>query len=140
MLDRSLQQKSQENIDSADLLVDNGYFNASVHCSYYSCLQLMKLTIKKIGNIDFNTQRIDSRDKNNGGSHIYYLKTFRNLFLVGPFKVEIERYTNEIRKLKELRVQADYDPEKVDSLKSRSAVSKAQEFSTFIFKEIKIKI
>jgi len=138
MPERSLQQKSKENIESADLLVDNGYFDASVHCSYYGCLQLMKLTIKKVGNIDFKTQHIDSRD--NGGSHIYIVNTFKSLFTGGKFKVGIEKHTNAIKKLKELRVQADYDPERVDSLKSRSAVSLAQEFSTFIFEEIKIKI
>jgi len=138
MPERSLKQKALYNIEAADLLVDNGYFDASAHCSYYGCLQLMKLTIKKIGNIDFETQRTKSSDETGGGSHKYYLNTFKDLFHKGRFKLDVDRHTNDIKKLKILRVKADYDPENVDPGECRSAVSTAKVFSEFIFKEIKI--
>ncbi|MDY0280344.1 MAG: hypothetical protein RBR35_07270 [Salinivirgaceae bacterium] len=40
-----LRQKSEFNLDAAKLLQSNSLFAPSVHCSYYSCLQLLKATI-----------------------------------------------------------------------------------------------
>ena len=37
-----LKNKSSENIEAADILNKNGLFSSSVHCSYYSCYQLME--------------------------------------------------------------------------------------------------
>jgi hypothetical protein len=138
MPSRSLKAKSQENIESADLLVVKGYFNASVHCSYYSCLQLIKLALNEKAHIDFVTQYQES--KKSGQSHHYYLGKFVAHFKNGVLSREVERQTNEIKKLKLLRVQADYDPEQVDALNSRRAVSTAIAFSEFIFKDIKIRV
>lgn len=136
MPERSLRQKSQENIASADLLVNKGYFNASVHCSYYGCLQLMKLVINNVGHIDFDTQHSESNNSIHGGSHKYYLKTFKDIAIKVHLKSDIETYTNDIKKLKELRVRADYDPEMVDSGKCASAVSTAKLFKSFVFDKI----
>jgi hypothetical protein len=138
MPENSLKQKALYNIEAADLLVDKGYFDASVHCSYYGCLQLMKLTLKKIGNIDFEVQFKESKATNSGGSHVYYLSKFKDLFPKGRFKEDVDKHTNEIKKLKVLRVKADYDPENVDPIKCRTAVSTARDFSIFVIKEIKI--
>jgi hypothetical protein len=34
--------KSMQNLESADILINANMFSSSVHCSYYSCLQLCK--------------------------------------------------------------------------------------------------
>ena len=36
-----LKNKSEINSDAAKLLHDKNYYAPSIHCSYYSCLQLM---------------------------------------------------------------------------------------------------
>jgi hypothetical protein len=136
---RSLKEKSINNIESADLLVKKGYFDASVHCSYYGCLQLIKLVLNVQGRIGFDTQRQESHDAREG-SHSYYLSKFKSVFKGGELKTEVQTQTNEINKLRELRVQADYDPEKVDPGKCSTAVASAKLFSEFVFGKIKIKV
>ena len=34
--------KSVDNYKAAKFLVENQYYNSSIHCAYYSCYQLMK--------------------------------------------------------------------------------------------------
>lgn len=139
-----MKNKSAQNIQSADLLNDKGYFDSSVHCSYYGCLQIVKLTICKIGKIDFGTQAIESR-ASEIGSHGYYLKTFKDIFKTDPkhkhdrkLNIDINKHVNDILKLKELRVEADYSPEHIDPLKSTSAVSTAKSFSQFMMDNFKL--
>lgn len=139
MPDASLKRKALSNIDAADLLVERGHYDASVHCSYYGCLQLIKLTIKKIGNIDFEKQHIESSNFENGGSHKYYIDSFKRLFQTGRFKTDATKHANDIRKLKLLRVKADYDPESVNPGDCSSAVSTAKIFKEFVLDEIKVR-
>lgn len=139
MSDKSLKEKSLENIESADLLVGKGYFDSSVHCSYYGCLQLIKLALNEKANIDFETQFRESKSDSRG-SHIYYLSKFKTFFKNGALRNEIEVQTNSVRKLKELRVRADYDPIKVEPEKCAEAVMTAKSFRDFIFESIKLKV
>jgi hypothetical protein len=49
-----LKEKSEFNFDAARLLIDKYLFAPSIHCSYYSCFQLMKFTMKNYFNISYD--------------------------------------------------------------------------------------
>jgi uncharacterized protein (UPF0332 family) len=136
---KSLKAKSLENIEAADLMVEKGFFNSSVHCSYYSCLQLIKLVLFVKANIDFSTQLENSKNYKDG-SHVYYLNSFTAFFKNNSLRRTVESQTNNVKKLKVLRVIADYDSNKVDAEKCSDAVVKAKSFRDFIFEEIKLKV
>lgn len=64
-----LKAKAEFNIDAAQLLIDKSLYAPSVHCSYYSCFQLMKYTMKEIFGITYDelAQRVSV--KTTGGTH-----------------------------------------------------------------------
>ena len=85
-----LKQKSKHNIDAAKFLIDNKHYTSSVHCAYYSCLQILKvICIKRektiIKNkpvhkqiIDYICEEIkDDKDRRSFRNTIYDLKLFR---------------------------------------------------------------
>ena len=40
-----LKEKAKFNLSAAEILQENNLFAPSIHCSYYSCFQLLKFTI-----------------------------------------------------------------------------------------------
>ena len=49
-----LKQKSEFNFDAAKVLIDTNLYAPSVHCSYYSCFQLMKFALKDFCGINYD--------------------------------------------------------------------------------------
>lgn len=96
--------KSQENIESASLLINHNKFAASVHCSYYSCLQNIKhiLFVK----LNFTLEEIEIETKGES-SHIYLLnKIAGQLYLKDNIKSA--EFRQEFERIKVLRKKADY--------------------------------
>ena len=54
-----LRQESDFNIDAASALLKQNLFAPSVHCSYYSCFQFLKYTIKEFFEEDYEPQAIN---------------------------------------------------------------------------------
>jgi hypothetical protein len=121
----SLLQKSRENLDSAQMLIDDSKWNSSVHCSYYGCLQYIKQVAYKI-----KSQRIVDQDiKNNAAStHDYLIRTL-NSDLAGKklrdgLLLPLDINTS-FRDLKATREYADYSPEVVTGETSKKAQASA---------------
>lgn len=106
----NLINKSQINTDSALILYDKTYYCSSVHCSYYSCIQLMMHIIYyKIG---YDDQKIRTsfeslgKAERKGGLHGYYINLI-NIYLKAQ-KKDAMTFNKLIFKLKTKRTDADY--------------------------------
>ena len=126
-----LKEKSEFNIDAAELLLSKYLYAPSVHCSYYSCFQLLKYTIKSFFGIDYETQAVNcstSRQK----SHVYvvnYVSTELSRFV--SFE-ECRNFKRTIKDLKQFRVESDYENVEVSLDKGVEALRKAKEIRTYL--------
>ena len=129
-----LKEKSEFNIDAAELLIKQNLYAPSVHCSYYSCFQLMKYTLKNIIGIDYEEQ----------GNQIRLSKQNSHNFVIHAIGKEIKRrnpydfryFNNNIRELKALREEADYENVEILIDKSSMAYEKAKKLRLSLLKEL----
>lgn len=128
---QSLKEKSKFNFDAAELLIKANLYAPSVHCSYFSCFQLLKFVI-----LDFFEEKehdLETKIKHqNKGSHNYIIdycvtELYKNK--------QIESYNlikNKMKQLKKFRKNSDYDVEEITVTKS----SNAHKFAELIRNEI----
>lgn len=126
----NLLTKSQLSFGSAEFLQKSGHTQSVVHCSYYSCVQLMKhVLIKKDGYSDatLEAERIQKETQ----VHVFLIKK-----LVDKLRNEGKDWSSflsEINDLKKLRGIVDYtDTAIIDSSKSGSAIDKARKLNNIL--------
>ena len=115
--------KSESNIKGAELLIRNSLYSSSVHCSYYSNVQLMLHILFT----DFNKSEdeIESESKQGSidekGYHNWLKNTItRELFMKDAMIVR--DFNNFFGQLKALRVKADYKNSIINKNKASDAV------------------
>lgn len=121
-----LRNKSEFNLKSAALLIEEDFYAPSVHCSYYSVFQLMKhifIQIKRISYENLN-QNIISDSRN---THKYLIEEFC-LHLQSDANCKLNRFEvrelkNDIQDLKQFRLESDYDNIEINYKKSSQALS-----------------
>jgi len=98
-----LRQKSDFNIDAAKALLEQNLFAPSVHCSYYTCFQLLKYTIKEFFGENYENQAINC-SASNQKTHQYVINFITNELnsLVG--NIESRDFKRKINDLKQYRV------------------------------------
>lgn len=118
-----LNNKSEFNLDGAQLLINNNLYAPSVHCSYYSVFQKLKYkyVLKKNISYDDLTQMILSDSRN---THKYVIEEFCN-FIQDRYKKRELR--NKINDLKAFRVESDYEDLEINYDKSNLALTKSKE-------------
>lgn len=100
----NMKLKSIENIQAGDILIKNNMFSSSIHCYYYSVLQISMHILCNFHGLDYEKQNEDSKRID---SHNYTIESTasylerKNLF----YKVDYNKY---IKRLKMLRKRADY--------------------------------
>tara|TARA_R110002153_G_scaffold263985_1_gene425608 strand:+ start:146 stop:535 length:390 start_codon:yes stop_codon:yes gene_type:complete len=118
-----LNNKSEFNIDGAELLINNDLFAPSIHCSYYSVFQSMICVYCSKNGITFE-EYSDEAKAHQGSSHNHLIKGFCSL-------VDDKRASRFLKRkiddLKASRIKSDYDNFQVDSAFSSRALSKAKE-------------
>lgn len=132
-----LKAKSEFNIDAAQLLIDKSLYAPSVHCSYYSCFQLMKFTMKEIFGITYDelAQRVSV--KSTGGTHTYVTNFFNKEVKSRYGTFEYSDFNRKLKDLKEFRESSDYEDVEIDIDKGTKALKNATEIRTFIQKNFK---
>ena len=126
-----LRQKSDFNIDAAKLLIQEAYFASSVHCSYYSCFQLMKYTIKNFFSIDYENQSI--RISTSGQhSHQYVINYISGELVNFVGAEESRKFKRTIKDLKQFRLESDYENIEVSYDKGQIALDKANEIRQYL--------
>lgn len=116
-----LLEKSKENLISAKLLIDSGFYNSSLHCAYYSCLQLIKYVLIEFHDyyeFDFD----NDSTKNKGGTHKYIIGSLTTAISINITAQKANRYKEDLNKVKLRREEIDYFPQKI--IKTEDEASK----------------
>jgi uncharacterized protein (UPF0332 family) len=100
----NMRKKSEENLKAGNLLIEEELYNASVHCFYYSCYQLLLYFLNKK-----DEYRVSEEKLKKPGSHNYVI----NEVVRYLEKDKGKRFTlrNDLISLKEWRKKADYGME-----------------------------
>lgn len=104
-----MDRKSQENLDSADLLIKNGKYNSSIHCSYYAVFQYIKYALcnSPRNPMSYSNQNLMSLS---GSSHVRILRELKNrMNIIDGNMQDASLIGNRIELLKDNRVNADYN-------------------------------
>lgn len=123
--------KSSENLLSAKLLIENRCFNSSVHCSYYSSVQLMiHLLLNKF---NFTQEKLEiSAKSENKGSHVFAKNFLYNKMKEKNVRFKAVEFHREVGELKNKREQADYQEIEIDSDFSEDAYKQAEKVNEIL--------
>lgn len=116
-----LLKKHQESCEAAEnLLTRDGLYASSVHCAYYSCIQLMIYTLynKVTG---FNKTTYEAETKNKGSHDILRQRIKDALTREKVSPVDTAAFDSTLKQLKSARVKADYRDEAVSESACKSA-------------------
>lgn len=135
----NLRQKSDFNIEAAKVLLkqDQTLFAPSVHCSYYSCFQLLKYTIKDFFEVDYDTQALNISTTQQK-THQYVINYIANKLKSLSSVVDSRDFKRKINDLKQFRVDSDYENIQVNSDKGNEALNKANEIRSYIIKNFNV--
>ncbi len=118
-----LKNKSDQNIWAAEKLIKENLHAPSVHCSYYSCFQLLKHYLFEFYDFDQETYDIKKNQYTFGGTHEFVI----NYHLLELKKIEeIRVLKNELKQLKKFRNESDYDDIKIGVERSKKAYKYAE--------------
>lgn len=131
--------KSDTSIKASSLLIDNGLYSPSVHCSYYSCIQAMICAYCKYNRLSYEVYK-QIYDKQNTGFHGWIISelkrdinTHRSLGMQKR-KIAVLEFNEAIVQLKDKRVEADYDNTVIDEETAINAKKTAEEVLAMIQK------
>jgi uncharacterized protein (UPF0332 family) len=115
--------KSEKNIKGAELLIRNSLCSSSVHCSYYSNVQLMlHILFTDIGKSESEIEsdaKQGSIDEN--GYHNWLKNTITRELITRDFMI-VRDFNNFLGQLKALRVKGDYKNSIINERKATDAV------------------
>lgn len=120
-----MKKKVDENLMSAQLLINKGYYSASIHCLYYSCFQLAKYILHTFGNLDYESQNTQSHQRESHkfiSEKFYTLNNQRSRFLAIDCK-------NDLQKLKLSRKIADYTDKTISQEIAQEMLAVATKFN-----------
>ena len=128
-----LLEKSKQNYNASEILIKNNYHASSVHCSYYSCVQLMiHLLLTKLG---YSQETIDEACKiEKKGSHQFAINTLNKKMISMNIRFDSSKFDREIKKLKNFREQADYHEIEIDSDFSNEALTFSKSINQILTK------
>ena len=132
-----LKEKSEFNIDAAQVLIDKYLFAPSVHCSYYSCFQLMKFTINAYFGMSYDELRQKVSVNTSGGTHTYVTHFFNTEVRKKYGLTDYTDFSRKIKDLKEFRESSDYDDSEITIDNSTKALQYAKELRYYIQKNFK---
>ncbi len=132
-----IREKSNFNFDAAALLLKNSLYAPSVHCSYYSCFQLLKYTIKDFFGVDYDNQSINIA-KTRQRTHQYVINYIVNELKKYSSANESRGFKRKINDLKQLRIESDYENIEISLDKGTKAFDKAKEIRTFLIKKFNL--
>jgi len=131
--------KSEQNKISAKLLINNSYYSSSVHCSYYSNIQLMLHIL--LTDLQKSEQEIDSEGhqgaQDEGGFHNWLKNSItRELFMRNNQLVP--DFNNFFGQLKGLRIKADYKNLEIIERRAKSGLDLSNSIEEILTEEFEI--
>lgn len=129
-----LRNKSDINIESAELLIENNFYAPSVHCSYYGVYQFSKTTLNRVG---VTYENLDSQIATTKmGSHDFLIKKISETYEEKTTREDARNLKKAFKLLKTYRLESDYNNETVDHPKSNKALSISKEIISKIKKKL----
>ncbi len=133
--------KSNENKNSAIILIEKKYSAASVHCAYYSCIQLMLHVLRS----DFKKSEEEIKlerevgSRNSGGFHNWV----QNFFFTEVSKREKDArivfdFNNSFGNLKGIRIRSDYGVNSIGEKEASKAIEVANKINKIITEKFTI--
>ena len=125
-----LKEKSEENFEAGEMLVDNGLYASSIHCFYYSSFQLSKHVLANYEGCDYDEQKTRFNGANSHNSLISFLK--------GKFTTDLEEraqlniLNENFSKLKNQRHDADYKELNVNEELAQSAKKMSEKINKIL--------
>jgi uncharacterized protein (UPF0332 family) len=128
-----LLSKSTQNLDSAQLLISKNYFAPSVHCSYYSTVQILIHLL--LHELKFTQEKFDNDSENEGkSSHVFAINTIFTEMDRRKERLKAVDFQRQIKTLKNYRVQADYKDLKIEQSLSEDSLEKAKSIKLILQK------
>ncbi|MGB1018415.1 MAG: hypothetical protein ACPGVH_05060 [Chitinophagales bacterium] len=130
--------KSVENIESANSLIAKSKFCSSVHCSYYSNVQLMYHILRTEFKKTDSEIAIESKEgaKKHKGSHNWLINYFVRQIGLKEF-MAITDFNNFINELKNARIKADYKNELINKPVAKKCIEISIEVTDMLTKYFK---
>ncbi len=126
-----LKTKSEINIEAADQLIKISLYAPSVHCSYYSCFQLLKYTIKNFFGKDYVLQSEEINGKK-VGSHQYVINFIsRELLQLADIHTS-QDFRRKYKDLQQFRLESDYENIDITSDQGLKAYKIAKEIRQYV--------
>lgn len=97
-----MNEKAKQNIQAAEVLICKGYYNSSIHCSYYALFQYMKYILDHCGLCTYKSQ---DKKTNTKGSHDNILKELDPHIKDARLRLNLH---HSFSTWKKLRMVADY--------------------------------
>lgn len=121
-----LKSKSQESIAAAEILLKQNHANSSIHCSYYSCVQLMLHLLRKhFGKTELAIKSEGIKGaKNDNGYHNWLLNSIFKEF-VRLDGTDAAKFNGIIQILKKQRAAADYENRNIEFHNAEKAYSQS---------------
>jgi uncharacterized protein (UPF0332 family) len=116
--------KAEENLKAAELLFENGLYNASANRAYYASLQGASAALANAGII---LKQIDHK-----ATHVNFATE-----LIQRRKIYPSRFKSYLPDMHRVRIDADYKSEPVSKKAASEQLKMAKEFVTQIVKEAK---
>ena len=126
-----MKTKATSSLDAAQVLMDKeeeGYYTASIHCSYYAVFQYIKYVLANTDTepLSYEEQTAQAKGKRMG-SHDFVIEQIRQR--IGDRKAG-QKFAHDVRNLKQERVDADYSTRQFTLEESLACKQKAEELIT----------
>jgi len=132
-----LKQKSGFNFDAAEILIKSNYYAPSVHCSYYSCFQLMKFALKDFCGIEYKDLEKKIADDKQQTTHVFVINELGKVFLKFD-KLIYREFNSKIKDLKTFRIDSDYKDIEIISDQGEKAFKLAGEIRTLLIENLNL--
>lgn len=117
-------KKSQNNVTTAELLINKGLPATSAHPAYYSVFLLMKYLLAHFGPISYSDQEVLTNGKDSHG----VLSKEALKFLSANDVITRNDYFVWYNKLKKMRKRADYTPGVIEEWELKDNLDIAKKF------------
>lgn len=126
-----LKNKSELNIYAAKRLIEENIYPPSVHCAYYSCIQLLKFKMNDFFGITYEqlTTDISSSDK---GTHQYIISYVTRNIKENISRNSSQNFSRSIKELKHFREQSDYEDVEIKQEEGEKAYRIAEDLLNLI--------
>ncbi|WP_337043659.1 hypothetical protein [Emticicia sp. 17c] len=126
-----LKTKSDQNIQIAHsiLSTNNGCYASSIHCSYYSCVQLMLHILRShFGQTDSEVSAESESAK--GGLHLWLIKKIAAEYEVSTNKYDARELKQKLHQLKKTRGTSDYENVEITQSTAQRALQQANNINS----------